>query len=28
VMIEAESEEKMKVLAQNIAGAIRQALGT
>ena len=28
VMIEAESEEKMKVLAQNIAGAIKSALGT
>ena len=28
VMIEAESEEKMKVLAQNIAKAIKQALGT
>ncbi len=27
VMIEAESEEKMKVLAQNIAGAIKSALG-
>jgi hypothetical protein len=27
VMIEAESEEKMKVLAQNIAGAIKGALG-
>jgi phosphoglucosamine mutase len=27
VMIEAESEEKMKVLAGNIAGAIRQTLG-
>ena len=27
VMIEAESEEKMKVLAQNIAGAIKRALG-
>jgi phosphoglucosamine mutase len=27
VMIEAESEEKMKVLAQNIAGAIKNALG-
>jgi phosphoglucosamine mutase len=28
VMIEAESEEKMKVLAQNIAGTIKKALGT
>ncbi|MGH9545136.1 MAG: phosphoglucosamine mutase, partial [Terriglobales bacterium] len=28
VMIEAESEEKMKTLAQNIAGAIKSALGT
>ncbi len=27
VMIEAESEEKMKALAQNIAGAIKSALG-
>ena len=27
VMIEAESEEKMKVLAQNIAEAIKGALG-
>ena len=27
VMIEAESEEKMKALAQNIAGTIRKALG-
>jgi phosphoglucosamine mutase len=27
VMIEAESEEKMKVLAQNIAGAIKSSLG-
>jgi phosphoglucosamine mutase len=27
VMVEAESEEKMKALAQEIAGAIRQALG-
>src|SRR5882724_10802920 len=27
VMIEAESEEKMRVLAQNIAGAIKSALG-
>ncbi len=27
VMIEAESEEKMKALAQNIAGAIQSALG-
>jgi phosphoglucosamine mutase len=27
VMIEAESEEKMKVLAQNIAGAIKSVLG-
>jgi phosphoglucosamine mutase len=27
VMIEAESEEKMKMLAQNIAGAIKHALG-
>ena len=27
VMIEAESEEKMKALAQNIAGAIKKALG-
>jgi phosphoglucosamine mutase len=27
VMIEAESEAKMKVLAQNIAGAIKSALG-
>ncbi|MGH9550114.1 MAG: phosphoglucosamine mutase, partial [Terriglobales bacterium] len=27
VMIEAESEEKMKALAQSIAGAIKQALG-
>jgi len=27
VMIEAESEDKMKVLAQNIAGAIKSALG-
>ncbi len=27
VMVEAESETKMKVLAQNIAGAIKQALG-
>jgi hypothetical protein len=26
-MIEAESEEKMKVLAQNIAGAIKSVLG-
>jgi len=26
-MIEAESEEKMKALAQNIAGAIKHALG-
>jgi phosphoglucosamine mutase len=28
VMIEAESEEKMKVLAGNISGAIKKALGT
>lgn len=28
VMIEAESEEKMKVLAGNIAGAIKKALGS
>jgi len=28
VMVEAESEEKMRALAGNIAGAIRQALGT
>jgi phosphoglucosamine mutase len=27
VMVEAESEEKMKVLAGNIAGAIKNALG-
>jgi phosphoglucosamine mutase len=27
VMVEAESEEKMKVLAENIAGAIKNALG-
>jgi len=27
VMIEAESEEKMKVLAGNISGAIKKALG-
>jgi phosphoglucosamine mutase len=27
VMVEAESEEKMKLLAQGIAGAIKQALG-
>ena len=27
VMIEAESEERKKALAQNIAGAIRKALG-
>ncbi len=27
VMVEAESEEKMKTLAQGIAGAIKQALG-
>jgi phosphoglucosamine mutase len=27
VMIEAESEEKMKVLARNIAGAIKSVLG-
>jgi hypothetical protein len=26
-MIEAESEERMKSLAQNIAGAIKHALG-
>jgi len=28
VMVEAESEEKMRTLAGNIAGAIRSALGT
>jgi hypothetical protein len=27
-MVEAESEEKMRALAGNIAGAIRNALGT
>ena len=27
VMIEAESEEKMKALADNVAGAIQSALG-
>jgi phosphoglucosamine mutase len=27
VMVEAESEEKMKALAENIAGAIKSALG-
>ena len=27
VMVEAESEEKMKALAGNIAGAIKKALG-
>jgi phosphoglucosamine mutase len=28
VMVEAESEAKMKALADNIAGAIKKALGT